>query len=37
VHSGSVTDTLTLHSPHHTDFGVANDHHGGTEVFLVFA
>jgi autotransporter-associated beta strand protein len=37
VHSGSVTDTLTLLSPHGTHFAAASDHHGGTDVFLVFA
>jgi autotransporter-associated beta strand protein len=37
VHSGSVTDTLTLNFPHGTHFAAASDHHGGTEVFLVFA
>jgi autotransporter-associated beta strand protein len=37
VHSGSITDTLTLLSPHGIHFEAANDHHGGTEVFLVFA
>ena len=37
VHSGSVTDTLTLLSPHGTHFGTASDGHGGTDVFLVFA
>jgi hypothetical protein len=35
--AGGVTDILTLHSRHGTDFGVASDHHGGTNVFLVFA
>jgi autotransporter-associated beta strand protein len=34
VHSGSVTDTLTLLSPHGTSFAVANDGHGGTKVTL---
>jgi hypothetical protein len=37
VHSGPVTDTLTLLSPHGTHFGTASDHHGGTDVFLVVA
>ena len=37
VHSGGVTDTLTLNSPHGTHFEATNDGHGGTEVFLVFA
>jgi autotransporter-associated beta strand protein len=37
VHSGTVTDTLTLLSPHGTHFKAANDHHGGTDVFLVLA
>jgi autotransporter-associated beta strand protein len=37
VDSGGVSDTLTLLSPHGTHFGVASDHHGGTDVFLMFA
>jgi autotransporter-associated beta strand protein len=37
VHSGRVTDTLTLLAPHGTHFATASDHHGGTDVFLVFA
>jgi len=37
VRSGHVTDTLTLLSPHGTHFEAVSDHHGGTEVFLVFA
>jgi autotransporter-associated beta strand protein len=37
VQSGGVTDTLTLLSPHGTHFATASDHHGGTDVFLVFA
>ena len=37
VHSGRVTDTLTLVSPHGTHFHAASDHHGGTDVFLFFA
>jgi len=37
VHSGHVTDTLTLFSPHGTHFATASDHHGGTDVFLFFA
>ena len=37
VHSGHVTDTLTLLSPHGTHFHAASDHHGGTDVFLFFA
>jgi autotransporter-associated beta strand protein len=37
VHSGHVTDTLTLISPHGTAFAVAGDGHGGTDVFLLFA
>jgi autotransporter-associated beta strand protein len=37
VDSGGVTYELTLHSPHGTHFEVASDHHGGTNVFLVFA
>jgi autotransporter-associated beta strand protein len=34
VHSGHVTDVLTLLSPHGTHFAVANDGHGGTKVTL---
>jgi autotransporter-associated beta strand protein len=34
VHSGHVTDTLTLFSPHETHFTAANDGHGGTKVTL---
>jgi len=34
VHSGTVTDTLTLLSPHGHLFGTANDGHGGTDVLL---
>ena len=34
VHSGHVTDTLTLLSPHGTHFIAANDGHGGTKVTL---
>jgi autotransporter-associated beta strand protein len=34
VHSGHVTDTLMLLSPHGTHFAVANDRHGGTKVTL---
>jgi hypothetical protein len=34
LHSGHVTDTLTLHAPHVFHFGVASDHHGGTDVTL---
>ena len=34
VHSGHVTDTLTLLPPHGTHFAVANDGHGGTMVTL---
>jgi autotransporter-associated beta strand protein len=34
VHSGHVTDKLTLLSPHGTHFAVANDGHGGTKVTL---
>ena len=34
VHSGHVTDILTLVSPHGTHFTVANDGHGGTKVVL---
>jgi autotransporter-associated beta strand protein len=37
VHSGSVTDTLTLNAPASTHFSVEHDGHGGSEVFLVFA
>jgi hypothetical protein len=37
VHSGHVTDILTLDSPHGTHFTATNDGHGGTDVFLVFA
>jgi autotransporter-associated beta strand protein len=37
VHSGHGTDKFTLVSPHGTHFEVASDHHGGTDVFLVFA
>jgi autotransporter-associated beta strand protein len=37
VHIGSVADTFTLNSPLGTHFEAARDHHGGTEVFLVFA
>ena len=35
VHSGSVTDTLTLLDPLRTHFTVANDGHGGTDVMLL--
>ena len=35
VHSGRVTDTLTLLDPLGTHFAVANDKHGGTKVTLV--
>jgi autotransporter-associated beta strand protein len=34
VHSGTVTDTLTLVSPHGAHFIVAGDGHGGTDVLL---
>jgi autotransporter-associated beta strand protein len=34
VHSGHVTDTLTLFSLHGTHFTAANDGHGGTKVTL---
>jgi autotransporter-associated beta strand protein len=34
VHSGHVTDKLTLVSPHGTHFTAANDGHGGTKVTL---
>jgi autotransporter-associated beta strand protein len=34
VHSGNVTDKLTLFSPHGTSFAAANDGHGGTKVIL---
>ena len=37
VRSGAVSDTFTLLSPHGTHFGTASDHHGGTDVFLLFA
>jgi hypothetical protein len=37
VHSGHVTDILTLGTPQGTHFATASDHHGGTDVFLVFA
>ena len=37
VHSGHATDKLTLVSPHGIHFEAASDHHGGTDVFLVFA
>jgi autotransporter-associated beta strand protein len=35
VHSGHVTDALTLDSPHGHHFGTASDGHGGTDVFLL--
>ena len=34
MHSGHVTDTLTLLSPTGTHFIAANDGHGGTKVTL---
>jgi hypothetical protein len=34
VHSGHVTDTLTLHAPHGFRFAVGNDGHGGTKITL---
>jgi autotransporter-associated beta strand protein len=34
VHSGSVTDTLTLLSPLHTHFEAISDGHGGTDLLL---
>jgi len=34
VHSGSITDTLTLLSPHGTSFDVVSDGHGGAKVTL---
>jgi autotransporter-associated beta strand protein len=34
VHSGSITDTLTLISSHGTHFATANDGHGGTDILL---
>jgi autotransporter-associated beta strand protein len=34
VRSGSITDTLTLFSPHGLSFTAASDRHGGTEVRL---
>jgi autotransporter-associated beta strand protein len=37
VHSGHLTDTLTLNSPHGMHFDAVNDGHGGTAVFLIFA
>jgi hypothetical protein len=37
VHSGHITDTLTLHAPHGFRFAVASDHHGGTDVTLAVA
>jgi autotransporter-associated beta strand protein len=37
VHSGHVTDTLTMLSPHGSHFEAASDGHGGTEVLLLFA
>jgi hypothetical protein len=37
VHSGGITDILTFNSPQSTHFKAASDHHGGTDVFLVFA
>jgi len=37
VHSGTITDTLTLMSPHGTHFAVAGDGHGGSDVFLLHA
>jgi hypothetical protein len=37
VHSGTVTDTLTLNSPHGAHFAVASDGHGGTDVLLFHA
>jgi len=37
VHSGHVTDILTLDSPQGMHFATSNDGHGGTDVFLVFA
>jgi len=37
VHSGTVTDTLTLNSPYGTHFAVASDGHGGTDVLLFHA
>jgi autotransporter-associated beta strand protein len=35
VHSGAVTDTLTLISPHGMHFHALGDGHGGTEVMLL--
>jgi autotransporter-associated beta strand protein len=37
VHSGAVTDTLTLLMPAGTSFRALNDGHGGTEVLLIHA
>jgi autotransporter-associated beta strand protein len=37
VHSGHVTDALTMISPHGTHFAAASDGHGGTEVLLLLA
>ena len=37
VHSGHVTDILTVDAPQGTHFATAGDGHGGTDVFLVFA
>ena len=37
VHSGNVTDKLTLVSPAGHHFGTAGDGHGGTDVFLLHA
>jgi hypothetical protein len=34
VHSGSVTDTLTLISPQKTHFTIASDGHGASKVML---
>jgi fibronectin-binding autotransporter adhesin len=34
IHSGHVTDTLTLTSPQGTDFTVASDGHAGTLIFV---
>jgi autotransporter-associated beta strand protein len=37
IHSGTVTDTLTLLTPAGTSFSALNDGYGGTEVLLIHA
>jgi hypothetical protein len=37
VRSGGFTDTFMLLSPQAPHFAAASDHHGGTELVLVFA